>query len=194
MLASGTSQGVSSKHVNQNVCENQDFWRSLLYKKYPSVLGFKSSNYKKLYKFLRETIVSESIFNKPVFISQNMVDFLRNIDFGSVFISEVLNLLLQQGILTRPALTILLTLYLRKIKVGTFLEVDDNMNKYLGHTLTELEKEGKFDRNSFHAGNIKRIIGKNILKNGDKQILASNKTLANKITRIVNDFSIRQQI
>ena len=189
---------VSSKHVNQNVCKNQDFWRSLLYKRYPSVSGFKSNDYRNLYKLLRETIVSQNPYNKPVFISQEMVEFLRNTDFGiymNVPISEVLELAISQGILSRPALTTLLTLYLRRIKFrenNTFLKVDEQMNKYLGNTLTELEEEGEFNRNNFTSNKIKRIIAKNILKEGNKKNLEDNKKLVNKITEIVIRFFVNQ--
>ena len=207
---------VSNKHVNEKVCKNQDFWRILLYKDYSFIpKNFKSKDNRKLYKLLRETIVSKNVYNKPVYISENMKQFLQNTDFGSyklstkddnvrsfgtnyklsqgdnhedndVPISEILNLTLDKNILSRPALTTLITYYLRGKKSRndeTFLKIDEHMDKYLG-------KDLDFDKQRFQYNKIRSIIAPNILKDGNKDVLEEYRELVNKTTEIIKNFFI----
>lgn len=182
---------VSNKYVNEKVCKNQDFWKKMLYRDYPFIPRFESNNFKKLYKLLRETIVSPNIINKPVYISNNMKQFLQNTDFGTfggVPISEILNLTLDKNISSRPALATLITYYLRRNKSKTgesFFRIDEHMNKYLG-------KDLDFNKNKFQSNKIKNnIIKPNISKDGNKEMLEQHRELVNKITEIINNFVIQ---
>ena len=181
---------VSNKYVNEKVCKNTNFWRDLLYKDYPFISRFnsdfdKSQNFKNLYKLLRETIVSPNPFNKPIYISDNMKNFLSNTNFGSygsVNINDILKLTLDKNILSLPALTTLITYYLRKNKGNeTFFRIDEHMDKYLGENLD-------FNKDRFQSNKVRNIVSLNILKGGNKEILQEYKELVNKITAIIDNF------
>ena len=180
---------VSNKYVNEKVCKNQDFWKKMLYKDYPFIPRFNSYDFRKLYKLLRETIVSSNPYNKPVYITENMKQFLLNTDFGTfrgVPISEILKLSLDKNILSRPALTTLITYYLRGNKsrnYETFFRIDEHMDKYLGEGLD-------FNKDKFQSNKIRAIIGPNILKEGNKEVLEEYRELVNKITDIISNFFI----
>lgn len=179
----------TSKKVNKYVCENNDFWRNRLYKEYPFTRNLDTKNSRKLFQeigneikdvnTLTEEDANTSGFNIPVYVRPELIEFLLQADLGVIGKNQIpLNYFLRpelsKGILRASMVTSLLERYIRKYKFlenGKFkYRVGDDMNKYLGKYLKQIEdhdiainKPVPFNRNNFNFNRISSVAAKFVL-------------------------------
>ena len=136
---------TSSKKINNAVCKNNDFWRNKFHQKY--FFKASSNNFRQLYKIFNNTIPLENeIFNLPLFITSELLDFFSNADFGNypiylnkgedkLPIRDIISPLLNLKIMSRGIITYLFHIYFNIHKDlhldNNFYKADETMKKYL---------------------------------------------------------------
>jgi hypothetical protein len=132
-------------------------------------------NFVEQYKKLQENNgkFMDGGFAQASFIQPPLVDFLRNANFGNIAGTDiplqfVLEPALKYGILNRVIVTILLTMYLKKLRYEDdkkYIRSGPEMNRYLGEYLNALEASDRdkahpkpFDRNKFFYNRIHAIV------------------------------------
>ena len=179
----------SSNRINNLVCKNNDFWRNKLYRDYPEYRYYKQGNFRQIYKDviivnrLLNDIPSHILnaFELPVFLKPEIINFVRNADFGNIIgtnipLNFLLEPLLQRKILNRQILSILFGKYILQYRYQidnkNYYKVGPEMNQYLSLYLDEVEKRDKeinridrliFDRNKFAYYKLQSIINQGII-------------------------------
>jgi hypothetical protein len=200
----------TSSKINNIVCKNNNFWRNKLYKDYPNYdfqQKHNAENYKKIYqqmvieKLIENTpdtsTQSYQGFKKPVFLKPEMINFLKNANFGNVIgtnipINFLLAPLLEKGVLNYCILSPLFANHLKPYQVskGKFT-ASPEMNRYLSSYFDEIEKreiekhaEVRFNRNSFLYTKIMPIMQAGMLKgNPNKDV----NPLLSKVGKIIKE-------
>ncbi len=172
----------TSKKVDRYVCQNNDFWRNRLYKEYPFSRNLDTTNSRKLYREISNEIKNVNTFstqdvlgfNTPVYIREELVNFLSQADLGvtknhQIPINCLIQYSLSKGISTITILHKLIVRYLRKyiIEKNRFT-VGNNMNNFLNKYLTQFEeddigKPGPFNRNNFSYMHMQPLITRLII-------------------------------
>ena len=125
-------------------------------------------------------------FSKPSLLTKNFLEFLRQADFGedNIKIHELINPSLDEGILSKNVLIVIMGLYFKKSQYKEngrlYYKADNLLNFYFKDCLTVLEEEKKFDRNKIQFGQIHNIIQCGIEKNLNmyqKTILSNKMTI-----------------
>ncbi len=113
-----------------------------------------------------------SQYTKIFYVKENTREFFKEANLG-LYNGIPLNNNLTEivGVSTYKNLHVLFHHYFRLNNISKVYKVTDLMNKYFDKELTELEMEGKIDRNNFVWNRVGNIIGKLLLKPLDTKTL-----------------------
>ena len=159
----------TDKRIN-DICNDEVFWMRKAIKS-GNVVKPEDISWRRYYLSLRMD-PAINLYEKIFYLKENAREFFKEANFG-LYNGIPLNNNLTEivGITSYKNLNPLFYHYFRLNNISKVYKVTDLMNKYFDKELTELEAEGKFDRNNFTWNKLFSIIGKLILKPLDAQTM-----------------------
>jgi len=127
------------------LCKNDMFWK----RRFEQRIGYGKfkpvdMSWRKYYLQLLSQDISSEGFNQPFYVKENLINFLRNANFGDYTgeIRKALETPLRKKIISRVLAERLLIIWFRINKRGKTYQADENMIKYLIDGLTSFERKG----------------------------------------------------
>lgn len=153
----------TDKRIN-DICNDDTFWMRRTIFKTENIVKPENMSWRQYYWTLTVKPYLSN-FEELVYIKENAKEFFKEANLG-LYNGIPLNDNLTEivGIGNRPNLYKLFYHYFQMNNISRVFRATDLMNKYFDTELTELEADGKFNRNNFGWNKVGWIIEKLILK------------------------------